>query len=840
MPLLLLDHRNLPDTNEKGEVVSLDFAKNMLERVRKELVAAGTTNFHRVSIFAYLLQVVRQAERRWEKSGNGSTKKFLHEAIQTYDRSASTGAAKVMQALVGQRIKHLDVEATDSKKRTNSRRKTSTAGATLHLGMHAPNPIGLVTGIVSKEMQRTDTSNRLMTVEEASDFIKSNQNIIAFQFKIKSKQGHRKSKGVTTTTAITESKAVEMPKGKVMVYFQTKVEGAGGEGLQLEDDSEWCTMLKKNGKETANEVMQIFGRFARGIKPDSDMIHAQKLEGLLSKLQKCLSVSDLDHFLFSMSELMARMEFRQRKELLDDPPVGLEVRQVIHTDPLRTVSIPSGGSVPLSWKPYFRILKVIDEDDDLSKGDSSVAEIKDVLQEYMKKWVADLTDAHRSHDFTSGILDRKTVVAGHSLLACPEVHAQNLYDREEISKLIHNVAKIDRLPSANNIESLHIIRSCWDSVDIFIAKSAYNKVLSKTLYFLLLVVGVATTTMSIVRLNRPDIITEEVLQHSIMGLSLLGSLLASVLAYSKPVQRWQELRAAALTLESQVWQFRTRTGHYGLRTSDASSMGSNPRPERQLMAVQEKLIEQVSKAASVSETAMASRFELFRQPSKYNLKRYNHGQYRGAGIHGTFKSSNRDKLDTFGKRVVQLNDGTHQDTTDDHHSPIRAVEYLNLRVQPMVAFYQKRIPRYYNAKTVVEYMLLFGAFASTILAFLEMAAWASVGTAITGALTAWREFSEYEKKLIRYSNTVERMRGITVWWSQLSDVEQASSVNLNKLIFTCEDLIEREREAWKSTSGAAGLLASAVGDSGGASASNKDGRGGGSKVVPEGKAGEKE
>jgi hypothetical protein len=47
---------------------------------------------------------------------------------------------------------------------------------------------------------------------------------------------------------------------------------------------------------------------------------------------------------------------------------------------------------------------------------------------------------------------------------------------------------------------------------------------------------------------------------------------------------------------------------------------------------------------------------------------------------------------------------------------------------------------------------------------------------------------------------VEKILAVLLWWKQLTSVDKASVGNVNILIITCEDLFEREREAWVSTS----------------------------------------
>jgi hypothetical protein len=150
------------------------------------------------------------------------------------------------------------------------------------------------------------------------------------------------------------------------------------------------------------------------------------------------------------------------------------------------------------------------------------------------------------------------------------------------------------------------------------------------------------------------------------------------------------------------------------------------------MEFQSVLVLQVSKSAGLLDTSLHAQFELFGEPSKQRCQKFKHGQYEGAGTHGTFGASNRGSEDE-----------------DDHHSPLHAPEYLQYRIKLSVDFYRGRLPRYYFSRTVSQYLLLFGTFAAMILAFLDISAWAAVPTALATAVTAWSEFSGTDKKLNR-------------------------------------------------------------------------------------------
>jgi hypothetical protein len=71
--------------------------------------------------------------------------------------------------------------------------------------------------------------------------------------------------------------------------------------------------------------------------------------------------------------------------------------------------------------------------------------------------------------------------------------------------------------------------------------------------------------------------------------------------------------------------------------------------------------------------------------------------------------------------------------TDISYIVLQAREYIEFRVEPVVAFYQSKLPHYYNSRVASEAMILLGALTGTILAFLKLAKWAAIATAAAGA-----------------------------------------------------------------------------------------------------------
>ena len=74
-----------------------------------------------------------------------------------------------------------------------------------------------------------------------------------------------------------------------------------------------------------------------------------------------------------------------------------------------------------------------------------------------------------------------------------------------------------------------------------------------------------------------------------------------------------------------------------------------------------------------------------------------------------------------------------------------------------------------------------------------MAQWAALVSAATAALSALGAFHATDQKLGRYSNTVEKVQTVLMWWARLSDVDKANPTHIQELVHDCEELFARER-----------------------------------------------
>jgi len=157
-------------------------------------------------------------------------------------------------------------------------------------------------------------------------------------------------------------------------------------------------------------------------------------------------------------------------------------------------------------------------------------------------------------------------IAYYDILTSNHIHCGSIYDIAGLKKILLSEAKIDRLPEENSLEALKTLQDYWDHIEIYHDFADYFKIITKVSYFLTIAAGILFVYFSLAssELGYPSRIP-------IIILSFATTALVSYITYTNPAVKWQELRVAALTLESNVWTFRARAGPYSLNMNEQSS-----------------------------------------------------------------------------------------------------------------------------------------------------------------------------------------------------------------------------------------------------------------------------
>jgi hypothetical protein len=329
--------------------------------------------------------------------------------------------------------------------------------------------------------------------------------------------------------------------------------------------------------------------------------------------------------------------------------------------------------------------------------------------------------------------------------------------------------------------------------------------------------------------------------------------------FTNPSIKWEQLRTAALDIESNIWMFRTRASIY--RDTDESGQLS----DKLLGDILQEIKASVLEAADVKNTSfysndfnknqhlqsppplnineekkkVAAEKEKKSMASNSNINVYNEMHNRDiemgsnnetiriteSFIAPTITDCSLETIPDFKEFVkryhnyhdlgIKLNDligffksneGETKEIIDMHYEPIQPDMYIKYRVEVALEFYKSRIPSYSRTRNIAQTLIVSGAVGTGILAYAQQSRYATIISIITSSITAYLEFHGTNRKISRYSSISHSLQNVIVWWDTLPQIDRALVANIDKLVGTCEDLIQREREAWKSTSQTSKML----------------------------------
>ncbi len=163
-------------------------------------------------------------------------------------------------------------------------------------------------------------------------------------------------------------------------------------------------------------------------------------------------------------------------------------------------------------------------------------------------------------------------------------------------------------------------------------------------------------------------------------------------------------------------------------------------------------------------------------------------------------------LATLVSELRPMHEGSEQFAPDSHYEPLQPDTYIRYRLFTMLIFYKKRIPGANWTKNIAQLLLVSGSIASAAVSFFHAEAWASVISAASLAITAYMEFQGTNSKINRYSSSVHSLQEMVKWWQTLQTIDRSVTANIDRLVMGTEELLQREQQAWRSTSQVTKLL----------------------------------
>lgn len=398
-------------------------------------------------------------------------------------------------------------------------------------------------------------------------------------------------------------------------------------------------------------------------------------------------------------------------------------------------------------------------------------------------------------------------VASRTLLSSKHFYHANLTAPKATNALVRQLVQLDRLPKENSLEGLLLLQSAWCDHDVAILLATRFKRVCKISFMLQLLLGwiviffSAFTDNGMMQGNDDDralfnttaarsaglMESQSPFVHVIFGMTVMMTVISAVDATLNSQSRWRTLRSGVVVLESIIWKYRTRIGPFEIE--DSAGRPAPRQPELALLEAVRTTRLQMLSSANLATSEFAKR---------YQPRVYRHFQHRG---------------DPSLARVVVRRRIEEEGWIDDHQSPCQPSKYIALRIEPMMAFYQSRIPAYARRAAVLKLLVVTVGIAASVLARYELVVLVTLCTAAGAAITSWTEFSDAQRKTERYTQAVHSLRDLLDWWASLPEVNKASKTNINALVDTAESIISAEQTAWTSTPAPQGGKSEASGES---------------------------
>lgn len=353
------------------------------------------------------------------------------------------------------------------------------------------------------------------------------------------------------------------------------------------------------------------------------------------------------------------------------------------------------------------------------------------------------------------------------LLASDHFHHLNICDCQDAEHLFSRLIKLDELPKQNPLEGLLLLDRAWCDVDVARYLAKRYKILCKALF----VIQLLLAWLAIFAATLASGASSVRLPHAVFAVSMALAFVSGLEKVLQPKNRWRLLRATSEQLESIIWCYRTRVGQFAVPANRSPDDG---RAEKKLLDAIVNVRKKVLDDASLSRSSFAQ---------SYPRHIYKHHQM--ASMHSA------------AAKPKNLENG-QLDVSDDFQSPCSTKQYLQLRIEAMLAFYQGRIPHYARRRVLFEVAVVLLGMVASVFAYLQMFSSVVFVTAATTVLVSWIEFSDVSSKTERYTRAVSALNDLLDWWNSLSDIQKSARDSSSRVVLCAEEIFSTERLAWNS------------------------------------------
>lgn len=235
----------------------------------------------------------------------------------------------------------------------------------------------------------------------------------------------------------------------------------------------------------------------------------------------------------------------------------------------------------------------------------------------------------------------------------------------------------------------------------------------------------------------PVLDVHAVLHILMIAIPILISMLAAFNARFREGNKWLLLRAAAESIKSEIFRYRTRSGLYS-----------------------EEQCTQISAPLRLAE----------------NIK---------------------DISNSLAQSEVNRSSLPHRNVVDPKRLKILTPDaYLRDRLEDQISYFVSKTSALYRQLKQLQLWILIVGGLGTFLAAINFEVWVALTTALATAFTNKLEIDQVENSLVQYNIALTNLRNVQSWWKGLTPWEKTRRKNIDLLVDRTEMALERETAGW--------------------------------------------
>jgi hypothetical protein len=224
---------------------------------------------------------------------------------------------------------------------------------------------------------------------------------------------------------------------------------------------------------------------------------------------------------------------------------------------------------------------------------------------------------------------------------------------------------------------------------------------------------------------------------------ILTTVFLTVTNKFKPGIKWFLLRAAAESLKSEIYAYRTRAAAYVLNAE-------------QTLFEQVRIITQRTMRTEVNHSVLIP----------------------------------YDKTKGFPPCMLAASG------QDDGFSLLSPDQYIRFRLDDQIRYYSKKTRTLDRDVRILYYLSFIVAGGATVLTVTEHQVWIAVTSAVIAGIGTYLGYSQLENTIVKYNQGRTDLESIKTWWMALSAEEQAKQENFDSLVKHTEQTVKSEIDGW--------------------------------------------